>query len=173
LLKELLSGRLVRVAVLTTTNLAIPITLEYMQRAADALGIALRPLEVRHEMDFDEAFPAIRQDRPDAAMVLADPFLAAHQARIAAFMAEISLPAMYPYRHGVEAGGLIFYTTSYHALFRGAAGYVDRILKGTPPGDLPIQLPTTFEMVINLKTARALGLTVPPAILARADEVIE
>jgi putative ABC transport system substrate-binding protein len=173
LLKELLSGRLVRVAVLTTTNLAIPITLEYMQRAADAFGIALRPLEVRHETDFDEAFRAIRQDRPDAAMVLADPFLAAHQARIAAFMAEISLPAMYPYRHGVEAGGLISYTTSYHALFRGAAGYVDRILKGTPPGDLPIQLPTTFEMVINLKTARALGLTVSPAILARADEVIE
>jgi putative tryptophan/tyrosine transport system substrate-binding protein len=80
---------------------------------------------------------------------------------------------MYPYRHSVEAGGLLSYTTNYHALFRGAAGYVDRILKGTPPGDLPIQLPTTFEMIINLKTARALGLTVPPAILASADEVIE
>jgi putative tryptophan/tyrosine transport system substrate-binding protein len=173
LLKELLSGRLARVAVFTTTNPAAPIVLEYIQRAADAFGITLRPLEVRDERDFDEAFRATRHDRPDAAMVLADPFLAAHQARIAAFMAEISLPAMYPYRHSVEAGGLISYTTNYHTLFRGAAGYVDRILKGTPPGDLPIQLPTTFEMVLNLKTARALGLTVPPAILARADEVIE
>jgi putative ABC transport system substrate-binding protein len=144
-----------------------------MQRAADAFGITLRPLEVHDERDFDEAFRLIRHDRPDAAMVLADPFLAGHQARIAAFMAEIGLPAMYPYRHGVEAGGLISYTTNYHVGFRGAAGYIDRILKGTPPGDLPIQLPTTFEMVINLKTARALGLTVPPAILARADEVIE
>jgi putative tryptophan/tyrosine transport system substrate-binding protein len=173
LLTELLSGRLARVAVFTTTNPAAPIVLEYMQRAADAFGITLMPMEVHDERDFDEAFRAIRNDRPDAAMVVADSFLSAHQARIAAFMAEISLPAMYPYRHGVEAGGLISYTTNYHALFRAAAGYVDRILKGTPPGDLPIQLPTTFEMVINLKTARALGLTVPPAILARADEVIE
>jgi putative tryptophan/tyrosine transport system substrate-binding protein len=88
-------------------------------------------------------------------------------------MAEIGLPAMYPYRHGVEAGGLISYTTNYHHLFRRAAGYIDRILKGTPPADLPIQLATSFEMLINLKTARALGLTIPPTILARADEVIE
>jgi len=173
LLKELLSGRLARVAVFTTTNPSFPLVLEYMQRAADAFGIMLRPLEVRDERGFDEAFRAIRHDRPDAAMVPADPFLSAHEARIAAFMTEISLPAMHAYRHGVEAGGLISYTTNYHALFRGAAGYVDRILKGTPPGDLPIQLPTTFEMVINLKTAKALGIDVPPTLLARADEVIE
>ena len=173
LLKELLSGRLSRVAVFTTTNPALPLTLEYMQRAADTFGVTLQRLLIRETKDFDEAFGAIRRDRPDAAMVLADPFLGGHQERIAAFMAEIGLPAMYPFRHGVEAGGLISYTTNYHHLFRRAADYIDRILKGTPPADLPIQLPTSFEMLINLKTARTLGLTIPPAILARADEVIE
>jgi len=173
LLRELLSGRLSRIAVFTTTNPALPLTLEYMQRAANAFGITLLPLEVRDERDFEAAFLTIRRDRPDAALVLADPFLGGHQKRIAVFMAEIGLPAMYPFRHGVEDGGLISYATNYHGLFRRAAGYIDRILKGTPPGELPVQLPTTFEMVINLKTARALGLTIPPAILARADEVIE
>jgi putative tryptophan/tyrosine transport system substrate-binding protein len=173
LLKELLSGRLSRVAVFTTNNPALPLTIQYMQRAAAAFGVTLQPLEVNEAKDFDAAFGAIRRDRPDAAMSLADPFLGGHQARIAAFMAEIGLPAMYAYRHGVEAGGLISYTTNYHHLFRRAAGYIDRILKGTPPGELPVQLPTTFEMVINLRTARALGLEVPPTLLARADEVIE
>jgi putative ABC transport system substrate-binding protein len=173
LLKELLSGHLSRVAVFTTNNPALPLTLQHMQRAAAALGVTLQPLEIREAKDFDAAFGAIRRERPDAAMALADPFLGGHQARIAGFMAEIGLPAMYAYRHGVEAGGLISYGTNYHHLFRRAAGYVDRIVKGTPPGDLPVQLPTTFELLINLKTAKALGLTVPPTLLARADEVIE
>jgi putative ABC transport system substrate-binding protein len=172
LLKELLPG-LRRVAVFTTTNPALPLTLKYMQDAADALGVTMQPLEVREAQDFEAAFRAVRESRPDAAMVLADPFLGGHAWRIATFMAEIGLPAMYPYRHGVEAGGLISYATNYHDLFRRAAGYIDRILKGTPPGDLPIELPATFETLINLKTAAALGLTIPPAILARADEVIE
>ena len=144
-----------------------------MQRATNAFGITLQPLEVRDVRDFDEAFRAIRRDRPDAAMVLADPFLGGHQARIAAFMAEIGLPAVYPFRHGVEAGGLISYATNYHHMFWRAAGYIDRILKGTSPGELPVQLPTKYELVINLKTAKALGLEVPPTLLARADEVIE
>jgi ABC-type uncharacterized transport system substrate-binding protein len=173
LLKELLSTRLSRVAVLTTNNPALPLTIQYMQRAAATFGVTLQALEIREEKDFDAAFDAIRRDRPDAAMTLADPFLGGHQGRIAAFMADIGLPAMYAYRHGVEAGGLISYATNYHHLFRRAAGYIDRILKGTPPGDLPVQLPTKFELVINLKTAKALGLEVPPNLLARADEVIE
>ena len=173
LLKELLFSRLSRVAVLTTNNPALPLTIQYMQRAAAAFGLTLQPLEVREEKDFDAAFDAIRRDRPDAAMALADPFLGGHQARIAAFMADIRLPAMYAYRHAVELGGLISYATNYHHLFRRAAGYIDRILKGTSPGDLPVQQPTKFELVINLKTAKALGLEVPPTLLARADEVIE
>jgi putative ABC transport system substrate-binding protein len=172
LLRELVPG-LKRVAVFTTTNPALPLTLQYMQRAADVFGVTLLPLEVREPKDFDEAFRVIRESRPDAAMALADPFLGGHQKRIADFMAEIGLPAVYAYRHGPEAGGLISYATNYHDLFRRAAGYIDRILKGTPPGDLPIELPAKFEMVINLKTANALNLTIPPTLLARADEVIE
>jgi putative tryptophan/tyrosine transport system substrate-binding protein len=173
LLKELLPGRLSRVAVFTTTNPAVLGALEYIQPAAAAFGVTLRFLEVREAKDFDDAFEAIRRDRPDAAMVLADPFLGGHLARVAAFMAQIRLPAMYPYRHGVEEGGLICYATNYHHLFRRAAGYIDRILKGTPPGDLPVQLPTAFELLINLKAAKALGLDVPPTLVARATEVIE
>jgi ABC-type uncharacterized transport system substrate-binding protein len=106
-------------------------------------------------------------------MVLADPFLGGHLARIAAFMAQIGLPAIYPYRHGVEEGGLISYATNYHNLFRRAADYIDRILKGTPAGDLPVQLPTAFELLINFKAAKALGLYVSPTLVARADEVSE
>jgi putative tryptophan/tyrosine transport system substrate-binding protein len=173
LLKELLPGRFSRVAVFTTTNPAVRGALQYMQPAAAAFGVTLHSLEVHEAKDFEDAFQAIRRDRPDAAMVLADPFLGGHLARVAAFMAQIGLPAMYPYRHGVEEGGLISYATNYHHLFRRAAGYIDRILKGTPPGDLPVQLPTAFELVINLKTAKALGLDLPPTLVARATEVIE
>ena len=158
---------------LTTNNPALPLTIQYMQRAAAAFGLTLQPLEVREEKDFDAAFDAIRRDRPDAAMALADPFLGGHQARIAAFMADIRLPAMYAYRHAVELGGLISYATNYHHLFRRAAGYIDRILKGAKPGDLPVVQATKFELVINAQTARMLGLEMPPTLLARADEVIE
>ena len=145
LLKELLFGRLSRVAVFTTTNPALPLTLEYMQRAADTFGVTLQQLLIREAKDFDEAFGAIRRDRPDAAMVLADPFLGGHQAQIAAFMAEIGLPAIYPFRHGVEAGGLISYATNYHHLFRRAADYIDRILKGSSPADLPNSAPDNLR----------------------------
>ena len=173
LLKELLPGRFSHVAVFTTTNPAVRGALQNMQPAAAAFGVTLYPLEIHEVKDFDHAFQAIRRDRPDAAMVLADPFLGGHLARIAAFMAQIGLPAIYPYRHGVEEGGLISYATNYHSLFRRAAEYIDRILKGAPPGDLPVQLPTAFELLINLKTAKALGLDVPPTLVARATEVIE
>jgi putative ABC transport system substrate-binding protein len=173
LLKELLPGGFSRVAVFTTTNPAVRGALQYMQPAAAAFGVTLNSLEIHEAKDLEDAFQAIRRDRPDAAMVLADPFLGGHLARIAAFMAQIELPAMYPYRHGVEEGGLISYATNYHHLFRRAAGYIDRIVKGTPPGDLPVQLPTAFELVINLKTAKALGLDIPPTLVARATEVIE
>jgi putative ABC transport system substrate-binding protein len=105
--------------------------------------------------------------------VIADRFLLAHRKQIVEFAAANKLPSMYPYREYVDAGGLMSYAPSNIELFRGTATYVDKILKGANPGDLPIQEPTKFELVINLKTARALGLTIPPIMLATADEVIE
>ena len=105
-------------------------------------------------------------------MVLADRLLLAHRRRIVDFAAARRLPAMYPYREYVDAGGLMSYAPSNIDLFRGAAVYVDKILKGTKPAELPVQEPARFELVINLKTAKALGLTIPQSVLIRADEVI-
>jgi putative ABC transport system substrate-binding protein len=99
--------------------------------------------------------------------------MVSQRSRIAQFAIENKLPSVYTFREHIEAGGLIAYTPNYHDLFRRAANYVDRILKGTKPGELPIEQPTKFHLLINLKTARALGLTMPPTLLARADEVIE
>jgi putative tryptophan/tyrosine transport system substrate-binding protein len=106
-------------------------------------------------------------------MVLADTFLVSERNRIAQFAIENRLPSAYTYREHVEAGGLIAYTPNYHDLFRRAATYVDKILKGTKPGELPIEQPTKFDLIINLKTAKALGLTVPLTLQAAANEVIE
>jgi putative ABC transport system substrate-binding protein len=106
-------------------------------------------------------------------IVLSSPVFAAEKGRIIAAAARFSLPAMYEHRDFVEAGGLMSYGPNLDDVFRRAATYVDRILKGSKPGDLPIEQPTKFELMINLKTAKALGLTVPPSLLARADEVIE
>jgi putative ABC transport system substrate-binding protein len=106
-------------------------------------------------------------------MVPADTFLVSQRSRIAQFAIENRLPSAYTYREHIEAGGLIAYTPNYHDLFRRAASYVDKILKGAKPGELPIGQPTKFALVINLKTAKAIGLDVPPTLLARADEVIE
>src|SRR5438445_13821025 len=106
-------------------------------------------------------------------MVPADTFLVSQCSRIAQFAIENKLPSVYSFREYIEAGGLIAYTPDYHDLFRQAATYVDKILKGTKPGELPIEQPTKFDLVLNLKTARTLGITFPPALLIRADEVIE
>ena len=105
--------------------------------------------------------------------MIADRFLLAHRDQIVAFAAAKRLPAMYPYREYVDAGGLMSYAPSNIELFRGAATYVDKILKGEKPGELPIQEPTKFDLVINLKTARAIGIDVPQTLIARANEVIE
>ena len=105
--------------------------------------------------------------------MLGDPLIFVHRARIAELAAKHRLPAMYLFRESVEAGGLMAYGPSFHDLGRRAASYVDKILKGAKPGDLPVEQPTKFELVINLKTAKALGLTIPPALLQRADQVIE
>jgi putative tryptophan/tyrosine transport system substrate-binding protein len=164
-----------RVAILRNpSNPAVVSYFEETKTAARTLQIALHPVvEVRRADEFDDAFLAIASARPHALAVLADRFLLAHRKRIIEFAAANQLPSMYPYREYVDAGGLISYAPSNIELFRGAATYVDKILKGARPSDLPVQEPTKFELVVNLKTAKALGLEVPPTLLARADEVIE
>jgi putative ABC transport system substrate-binding protein len=122
---------------------------------------------------FAEVFAATRRDRPNALLTPVDPVTFAMRASIAEFTARERLPAMYPLQDFVEAGGLISYGADIEDLFRRAPRYVDRILKGTKPADLPVEQATEFDLVINLKTARALGLTIPPSLLQRADQVIE
>ncbi len=124
--------------------------------------------------DFERVFAAIRKAKPDAMVVIADrPFLISHRARIVSFAAQQQLPTIYPFREFVEEGGFIVYGPSYVEMFRRAATYVDKILKGAKPADLPVEQPTKFELVINLKTAKALGLAIPQSVLIRADEVIQ
>jgi putative ABC transport system substrate-binding protein len=165
--------RLSRVAVLwNPANPAIPVYYEATQVAGRALHVTLEPVvEVRRIEELENAFSTIASVRPDARAVLADRFLLAHRRRIVDFAAARRLPGMYPYREYVDAGGLMSYAPSNIELFRGAATYVDKILKGAKPGDLPVQEPTKFELVINLKIARVLGLTIPQSMLAGAELV--
>jgi putative ABC transport system substrate-binding protein len=173
LLKEIVP-RLSRIAVLLNpSNPFMALGWEQAQAGAQALRLKLEPVEVRAAEEFEAAFAAIARQRPSALFMIDDRFLLAHRARIIAFAARQRLPAMYSYKEFVDAGGLISYAPSYPAMFRRAATYVDKILKGARPGDLPIEQPTKFELVINLKTAKALGLTIPQSVLARADEVIQ
>jgi len=143
------------------------------QAAAPALGVVLQSLEVQDASQYETAFKAIGRDRADALVVLSDSFATFHRARIAELAAEHRLPVLYGHRQYVEAGGLMSYGPSLFDVYRRAAAYVDKILKGTRPADLPVEQPTKYELVINLKTAKALGLELPPTLLARADEVIE
>jgi putative tryptophan/tyrosine transport system substrate-binding protein len=143
------------------------------QLAAGRLGIELRTYAVRGADELEPAFAALTSAQAGALLVLPDPAYTPHAARIAELASASRLPAMYGIREYAVAGGLMSYGTNFAALFRRAADYVDKILKGAKPADLPVEQPTKFEFVINLKTAKALGLTVPPTLLARADEVIE
>jgi putative tryptophan/tyrosine transport system substrate-binding protein len=143
------------------------------QAAAPALGVVLQSLEVQDASQYETAFKAIGRDRADALVVLSDSFATFHRARIAELAAEHRLPVLYGHRQYVEAGGLMSYGPSLFDVYRRAAAYVDKILKGTRPADLPVEQPTKYELVINLKTAKALGLEVPLTLIARADEVIE
>ena len=129
--------------------------------------------EVRDITTLEAMFVKLRKDRPDALLVLGDPFLVRQRSRIAQFAIENKMPSAYTFREHVEAGGLLAYSPNYHDLFRRAATYADKILKGTKPGELPIEQPTKFDLVINLKTAKAIGLTVPLTLQAAASEVIE
>jgi putative tryptophan/tyrosine transport system substrate-binding protein len=173
LLKEILPG-VSRVAVLwNAANPGNVIILRGVQAAARTLGVTLQSREVRGPDDFEAAFAKMSRERHDALMILDDPLLFQYRASIVDFAAKKRLPTMHPFRESVEAGGLIAYSVNLAELNRRAAEYVDKILKGADPAELPIEQPQKFELVINLKTAKALGLTIPPSLLQRADQVIE
>jgi putative ABC transport system substrate-binding protein len=173
LLKEVLP-RVSRVAVLWNAgNPSSALAFKETQAAGRTLGIQVQSLEVRDPDDFDGAFKSARRLRPDALVTVEDPLIISHATRIAEFTTGQQLPSVHGVREFIAAGGLISYGTNLTDVLRRAAGYVDKILKGAKPADLPVQQPTKFEMVINLKTARAVGLDVPATVLARADEVIE
>ena len=166
--------KLSRVAVLwNSANPVIRYSYDATREAARALNLTLEPVgEVRREEDLEGALSTINAaPRPDALVVLADRSLLAHRRRILDFVAAKRLPSLYPYREYVDAGGLMSYAPSNIELFRGAANYVDRILKGAKPGDLPVQQPTTFELVINVKTMKTLGVKLPPSMLTGAELV--
>ena len=174
LLKQAVPG-LSRLAVLwNPSNPGIVSYFETVKNAGRALQISLGPVvEVRRSDELDSAFTAIASARPHALVVIADRFLLSHRKQIVEFAAVKRLPTMYPYREYVDAGELMSYAPSNIELFLGTAIYVDKILKGAKPGDLPIQEPTKFELVINLKTAKALGLDVPLHLQQLANEMIE
>jgi putative tryptophan/tyrosine transport system substrate-binding protein len=163
-----------RVAVLwNPSNRVKVLDFQMTQVAAQTLGVPLQSVEVRQPDDIGPAVSAAVRERAGALLVLSDALTNAQRVRIVELANQNRLPTMYFSREWVAAGGLMAYGPNWRDMYRHAATYVDKILRGTKPGDLPIEQPTTFEFVINLKTAKALGLTIPPAVLARADEVIE
>jgi putative tryptophan/tyrosine transport system substrate-binding protein len=173
LLKELLPP-LTRVAILyNPEDRNKPWEYKQSQDAADKLKLTLRAYEARSSIEIDEAFPRIVDDHTQALIIFSDGLTTAHQKKLADLALAYRLPTMFGFREFTEMGGLISYGASNTAMWRRAASYVDRILKGSNPGDLPIEQPTRFELVINLKTAKTLGLEIPPNVLARADDVIE
>jgi putative tryptophan/tyrosine transport system substrate-binding protein len=143
------------------------------QAAADALGLRLQVLTAQTEADLEAAFGIMVQQRADALLVIADPFFIARRERVVALAARHAMPAIYPVAYFAECGGLISYGAAVGSLFQRIGTYAGRILMGAKPFDLPVEQTTKYDLVINLKTAKALSLTVPPSLLARADEVIE
>jgi len=161
-----------RVAVLWhPANPTNAIQLKGAQVAARILGVRLEPVSIQGPNDFDSAGKAIRG--ADGLLFLESPLFTTHRARLAELAGKSRLPAIYGQREYVEVGGLMSYGTQFHDLYGRAALHVDKILKGAKPADLPVEQPTKFEFLINLKTARTLGLTIPPSLLVRADQVIE
>jgi len=173
LIKETLP-RAARVAVLWNPgNLEAKLQRQPLEAAAQAQGIRLRFVEARLPGQIELAFTVMARERADVVLVSADPMLTSEYRRVVELAARTRLPAVYPFRSAAEAGGLMSYGTDLSAVYRSAATYVDKILSGAKPADLPVQQPTKFELVINMKTANALGLTIPPTVLLRADQVLE
>jgi putative tryptophan/tyrosine transport system substrate-binding protein len=144
-----------------------------MQAAAPRLGVQLISLEARSAADFDGAFEAALKERAQALIMLPSPIFITYQKRIVDFAAKSRLPAIYSFSDFTDTGGLMSYAPSLLENWRRAAAYVDKVLKGTKPADLPVERPTKFELIINLKTANQIGVTIPPNVLARADKVIK
>jgi putative ABC transport system substrate-binding protein len=153
--------------------LATPSAVEQYRGGASFPGTSVVLVQVDRPEQYEEAFATIQRERADSLMASSSPLHYVNARRIVAFAAESRLPAMYAFREAVAAGGLVSYGANAPGLWRQAARLVDRILKGARSADLPVEQPTKFELVINLKTAKVLGLTIPPSLLARVDEVIE
>ena len=174
---EFLKGvfpKLRRLAILSNpANPPHELAIKAVTASAGSLGVELQLLEARVPAEFESAFAAMARERADALLVLPDGIFALHRARLQDLAARTRLATMYGQREHVEAGGLMSYHPDFRDSFRRAATYVDKILRGAKPGDLPVEQPTKFELLINLKTAGALGLTIPRTLLLRADQVIE
>ena len=172
ILRELVPG-LHRLAILANVGSLIGVLeMGEVQAAARTFGLEVATLEIRRAEDIALAFERLK-GHADALYVVTDPLAITNRVRINTLALAARLPTMHGIRDYIDAGGLMFYGTNIPNLFRRAADYVDKILRGTKPGDIPVEQPTQFELIINLKTAKALGLRVPPSLLARADEVIE
>jgi putative tryptophan/tyrosine transport system substrate-binding protein len=172
LLKEI-APSVTRVAVLRDANVASGIGQFAAVQTVAPIGTELSAIGVRNRKEVESALATLGRDQKGGLIVTASGFGANHPELIATLAARHNVPAVYPFRYFARAGGLMCYGPNYPDQYRRAAEYVDRILKGEKPGDLPVQAPTKYELVVNLKTAKALGLTVPDSLLARADEVIE
>src|SRR5215831_10903617 len=173
LLKETVP-KIRRVAILSNPDNAYHrLAIREVNVASRSLGVQLQLLEARSPNEFDAAFAAMAKQGAEALVVVSDAIFSSHRTRLADLAARSRLPAAYGVRESVEAGGLMSYGPSILDSYRRAATYVDQILKGTKPAELPVEQPTKYELVINMKTAKALGLTIPQSVLLRADEIIE
>jgi putative ABC transport system substrate-binding protein len=173
LLSELVPRARVIALLVNPNNTAAEVTIRDMQEAARAKGVQLPILRAATESEIDAAFASLVELQAGALVVQADPFFISRREQLVALASRHAVPAIYALREFTASGGLISYGTSFTAVYRQLGIYAGKILKGAKPADLPVQQPTTFELVVNLKTAEALGLTVPSSILARADELIE
>lgn len=173
LLKEV-APRVSRLAVLwDSTSAFSALELRATQAGANALGFTLKPIDVKNAAELARAFTLLEKDRPDALTMFSGPLTTGYRQLVADLAKKHKWPTVFGAKEFVEAGGLMSYSTSFAESFRRAAAYVDKILRGNKPGDLPIEQPTKFELVVNLKTAKTLGLTIPPSVLGRADAIIQ